>query len=860
MREIVITSSVLIVAILCIRFLTKGRMSPILQYALWLPVAVRLMLPVPLFHSSISILNIFPESLSMDRWQLGEMTEESGIMDSNAQDGIGEGHGDVASRMENDNVTSGGMTDGSYVMDGNVTGGDETGDNVTGSVATDPGMAGENTVNGCLMDKLMDGRESFGSILTAIWIVGMVCMGAYMLCYQIKWKRYLQKNKALLYSKKKYRGKLSVYIVKGLPSPCLCGRNIYLTKEMAANEAQLAHILAHEYCHYRHLDFIWVSVRCILTVVYWFHPLVWVAAYVSKQDSELACDEAAIRLLGEKERLSYGQTLLNLIADKSQMRVGVGIASTMSGGKKGIQERIFRIARRRRYVLAVSRIAVLLVIALIVVTFSGTGQKAVWAKDTGTKTGTQKGQYQNAQAGIQSQEEMQKVSEQMDALGKMIKEEDSVSVTQKLASFNQRVERLGSRVGIVDAKNPADYWQAYAQGESMPPEDIYLLETIKDPDNSDIKVYGMYSKEFGFRGIKILVGDAINDYDEPWLMSGMSGSAENIALYERAQDGMPKTFAYKMLSENTRTSEIWNLYLCDRDDMGTIAMHVLTKDEVIAQVKERVRFEIDAAGSKINVYDEGHLAGSIAVAASPESMERIKEVIYESMAISYQLGESEGEIRLITAIGLATEQADEVWYQGLPLLSFPVECGRFGGREFRLGEVSVEAGTKCNMIQNAESIEEWIEGTGNPLALAFPNKAEGHHDVEVSYVNPCPSYTRISDGFGERINPYTQVKRMHNGIDLAAPAGSDVLAAADGVVEQTGFDTENGHYVVLFHEANGEFTYYTACQEVLVEEGESVLAGEKIATVGSSGRSSGAHLHFGRSKDGEYIEPVFVIL
>lgn len=76
---------------------------------------------------------------------------------------------------------------------------------------------------------------------------------------------------------------------------------------------RLRHVLAHETAHARHLDPLWSLLRSVCLAVYWFDPLVWIAAAVSKADGELACDEAAIQALGEGERIPYGKTLLSLI-------------------------------------------------------------------------------------------------------------------------------------------------------------------------------------------------------------------------------------------------------------------------------------------------------------------------------------------------------------------------------------------------------------------------------------------------------------------------------------------------------------------------------------------------------------------
>ena len=98
---------------------------------------------------------------------------------------------------------------------------------------------------------------------------------------------------------------------------------------------------------------------------------------------------------------------------------------------------------------------------------------------------------------------------------------------------------------------------------------------------------------------------------------------------------------------------------------------------------------------------------------------------------------------------------------------------------------------------------------------------------------------------------------MHNGVDMAAPMGTDILAAADGTVYRTGFDATDGNYVVLWHGESGQMTYYTHCKDILVSEGDRVSARDKIATVGQTGRATGTHLHFAVSYEGEWQEPVW---
>lgn len=938
MRDIVITSSILILAVLLIRQMTKGRLAPILQYALWLPVVVRLLLPIPLWSSSFSVLNLIPEggrsagigeeAEEYSEWpvvdkaetdigkrvEAGKEEPETGKEAPKAEETAPkaeETEPEAGKDPETDVPETGNTGNGMIAVNENTARADIAGN----AVGTDP------------VGNIQSGRESFfvqaGKALPCIWAAGMLLAGGYMFFYQMKWCRYLRANRIPLTGREKYRG-LSVYTVEGLPSPCLTGRCIYLTEEMAGEPKRLAHILAHEYCHYKQLDSLWVIVRCVLMAVYWFHPLVLAAARVSKQDSELACDAAAIRLLGEEERLAYGKTLLCLIAGNDHNRKCIGLASTMSGGEKGIKERISRIAGKPQYMMATAGVVLLLIAAAIAATFSGTakmqrqdgrtegdanlpvlaeaadGQSAGMAGAQGVESaGGQGVELDGVQsAGLQQEleerlAEEQKMLEAIDEEKKVLEEKmaeeqkmlevlneekkaleeetaDAAreqAVLKMLSSYDSDIDVLGSRedvFGVAGALNLSDYVQAYYEsGEMALEEGMYLLETHKGTDGSDIKIYGMYSKKYGCEGIKILIGDDASDFDEKWLPSYMHGMEENLRVYESAENGMPRTFACTMVVENTSDREFWNLYMGDRYDTGMTELYIVRPEELLGQIREQVSFEIVAEESRIDVYHNGEKSDSITVDASAEAMRSIEEVIVYDGAASWKLGGGEDEIRLLLPIGLKLKTTDDIWYDGLPLLSISVSCGSFGDRKIEIGQVSADTAYVHQKGLSQGTLEQYLETAGENSRDASTDilaglSADGaHYDVEIQYGNPCPSYTRISDTFGVRTNPATGKKRAHNGIDFAAEKGADVLAAADGSVYRTGFDSDNGNYVILYHVMSGEYTYYTHCQEILVAEGNSVTAGQKIATVGNTGRSTGPHLHFALSRGGEYVEPVW---
>jgi murein DD-endopeptidase MepM/ murein hydrolase activator NlpD len=117
-----------------------------------------------------------------------------------------------------------------------------------------------------------------------------------------------------------------------------------------------------------------------------------------------------------------------------------------------------------------------------------------------------------------------------------------------------------------------------------------------------------------------------------------------------------------------------------------------------------------------------------------------------------------------------------------------------------------------------------------------------------------PVAGEISSPFGVRSDPFTGVRRFHAGVDLAAPRGSEIRAVADGEVVFSGWRRGAGRVVEVRH-ADGLVTSYAHAERTLVRAGQHVGAGEVVATVGSSGRASGPHLHFAAARDGQAIDP-----
>lgn len=117
-----------------------------------------------------------------------------------------------------------------------------------------------------------------------------------------------------------------------------------------------------------------------------------------------------------------------------------------------------------------------------------------------------------------------------------------------------------------------------------------------------------------------------------------------------------------------------------------------------------------------------------------------------------------------------------------------------------------------------------------------------------------PVEGRISSGFGMRFHPILKENKMHNGIDISAPSGTDIKAPQSGLVIARRSNSVGGNELILDH-GNGLTTGYSHLSAFNVEEGDRVRRGQVIGKVGTTGRSTGPHLHFSVKKNGVFVDP-----
>ncbi|MGI6144742.1 MAG: peptidoglycan DD-metalloendopeptidase family protein [Clostridia bacterium] len=119
---------------------------------------------------------------------------------------------------------------------------------------------------------------------------------------------------------------------------------------------------------------------------------------------------------------------------------------------------------------------------------------------------------------------------------------------------------------------------------------------------------------------------------------------------------------------------------------------------------------------------------------------------------------------------------------------------------------------------------------------------------------PAPGYTRITSKYGMRFHPILKKNKMHTGMDIGAPKGANIVAAENGTVIQAGWNNAYGNMIVINHGGN-LVTLYAHASKLLVSVGQQVTKGQVIAKVGSTGYSTGPHLHFEVRKNGDPVNP-----
>lgn len=383
MTEWILTSSALILVVIALRGLLKDKLRPLLRYCLWGLVLVRLLLPLSLFESTLSLGNTLRE---LTQQTDSAVTQYEAAYDQVLQQHIHTGISVTPSQLREE-VRQQVFEDAYAAISEQYS--------RQGISVPEPQIRQDAQVRTQTIDLLVLVTD----LVPVIWYVGMALM---TLAFLISNGRFSWKIRNTRTPMTVSGYPLPVFVTDYPATPCLFGLirpKVYLTPEATRDDSLLRHVLAHERTHFRHGDHIWSALRGVCLVLHWYNPLVWAAVRLSKKDAELACDEATIRTLGEDERIAYGRTLIGMTCVKRDPRSFLITATTMISGKHALRERITAIARKpKNAILAV--IACVLVLSIAAgCTFSGAPTEHT---DPTTPTTALDAVYEKVQAAAQA--------------------------------------------------------------------------------------------------------------------------------------------------------------------------------------------------------------------------------------------------------------------------------------------------------------------------------------------------------------------------------------------------------------------------------------------------------------------------
>lgn len=288
-----------------------------------------------------------------------------------------------------------------------------------------------------------------------------------------------------------------------------------------------------------------------------------------------------------------------------------------------------------------------------------------------------------------------------------------------------------------------------------------------------------------------------------------------------------------------------------------------TKDE-LAGAKEREAQQY--ADMKVRIqfmYENGQTSYLEALLSSRNISEFLNSADYIAQIQSYdrqKLTEYQDTVESIVNLEAQLEQE----YTDLEALKSTVESNKatvaamMRQKESELADISgdIEDAQSDADYYAAEiqAQEELIAAIKRAEAEKAAAGVEEHPYTGGAFRWPCPSSTRVTSDYGMRVSPMSGASSNHKGIDIGASAGADIIAAADGTVTAASYSSAAGNYVMIDH-GGGLYTVYMHASSLLVSPGQTVSAGDVIAKVGSTGISTGSHLHFGVSLNGSYVSP-----
>ncbi len=685
----------------------------------------------------------------------------------------------------------------------------------------------------------------WGSFLPYLWLAGIAALLLYSVLGLSKLKRNLRSAQ---------EAESGVYEAQGLETAFVLGLlkpKIYLPCGLSAEERE--YILLHERTHLRRGDHLIKLAAFVALCVHWFNPLVWLSFLLSTQDMEMSCDEAVIAKLGSGVKKAYSGSLLSLAAGKRILR-----ATPLAFGEGDTKIRIKNVLNYKKPSFWVT-VALAILVAVVGV---GLASDPV-SKDSdisAEEAAEQVQLYYPSPYIIESSAEKNVVGdEQNDRLYTIY-----LDVNKAVSATETQVERRQMLHIAVDGAT-GDIWKEQ-EGQWVLEHDYIAIdyETLWENrtdyigDNSKVShIAGNlpYPDFITYEGI------SIQSSKEPYELT-IRLSADSEEALDSIDLKLTNTWDKILHSlignlggrryeiSGPRGSKSWGMGYYDNSEDFAAAE---TLEGFITAVEgERQRFWRANAESTLDITNqmENMKRAAIYYMDWPEGVSA-KSLKYGTDWLTYRLY---CELKLSGMPAPQTGSAEEQQLRSsaaamLEGFSCSTVSYHFDSGESLVYSTHDKVGIKLSEAEIAAQAEQ---------AAFLRSIAEGNIPQEESTAEVPEFLFPLREEEMQGISAqYEQGK--HDGVDFIAAEGSDILAVADGTVITAEYDEEQGKgfYVRVEH---GDYESLCAhCSELLVSAGQQVKAGDVIAKVGSSGLSTGPHLHFVLSEDNETVDPMFYL-
>lgn len=822
MAGVMIQTAFLVIAILMVRKLFGVKLHAYVRYGLWLLVVLRLLIPINFMDSPLSMLQaaemirLSDTAQNSTDLQRAEFAIQADVLNGrkasleNILQSVAVGMDtEYISSMEN---TENSAADAAEAESGNGRRTDHTlwADSAELKKSDAGRRMDTEHVQSAVTEAYLSGAIS--KILHMAWLAGSMFVGSVLAASHIRFRRKLYQTRTVFRDGQTNTTdglNVPIYRVKKLDTPCLVGLfrpAVYIGANIDTESDYFRYAVTHEEVHYLHMDHIWTLVRAALVIVYWFHPFVWIAAVCSVKDGEIACDYGTVRRIGLKERFAYGEMLLTLSqTDRNNKRYTFG--TMLHPSRSELKSRILQVTETNTNKAWAGILTLFLMAAAAGCAFTGApevndGKTILLVSETGKATPDTAG---NDSADLPE-------GEDADISGETPSEADS-----PLLGYPTMIEPKPAQISENTPFGADGPHLDYAGGMGTDEGSRIIFH-----DYFGLIVYDLNKREI-VRSLDLKsIGCDMTQGDD-YCETVVSADGHTVWLHP-----ISKEYMYRYEAEEN---------LLYREQIAETFVKALETRELFGRYVTALDAEQSPGGWYSNyLYEE------------------YKDEQGLHNAYIYLCISGNSDITDYTDYKLMLRNLNCVWDDMIFVL-FEEGVGTQKYADIQSSK-EIRSDAEGGSYETAQGIHD---NTGlsdrNDVAAGFPYSSpyDINNAVEIVYDKPCV-YNRLSDDFGERVHPFTGEVRVHDGIDYAAAEGTDIVAAADGEVYETGYSAEYGNYVVILH-MNGDMTYYCHCQGIIAKEGEQVKRGDKIATVGSTGRATGSFLHFALSRNGEFINP-----